>query len=790
MLILGSTFMRKRGSIQSQQIYANGDNSFYQLGNGESINRSSPVLVTTTGTVSYSKSWKTLSAGYGAFLALNSDGEMYVWGDNTYGQWGIGNNTDAPTDAPRAANRSSPTFFPTASGLGWNTVSIGRWSYVATDEIYPRGATTYGGVTIAGIQTDGTLWTWGSNRRGPLGTLDDAVTPLTRSSPVQVGTDTDWTDVSVGVFHVLGIRGGQIYSWGDSDFGVLGMNDTISRSSPVAVLAGPSFASVIATGNKSFGIDTSGQMYFAGVGSFYPESTVSVNRSSFVAVTGMSNVYMTSLGPTFGLVIKSTGGLYAAGQNTYGQLGNSSVVSRSSFVQVGAATNWSKVKVSTNHALALTTTGNLYAWGRNQGGQLGTGDNVNRSSPVLVATGVADIGASLYTSFWLKSDGTLWATGSRSDGAGAADVGILGDALYLMENDVPSNLFYDRSSPVQIGSGYDPAYFKFESDYVRGQICKFLYNDDLYIWGNNEAGEYTWDKSPPAKYSKFAGSWTAVSAGTYHCSAIKTDGTLWAWGSGAGGALGVNSTLNKYSPVQVGADTDWVDISCGSSFTVGLKSTEGSGYALYLWGYNGQGQLGQNIVTNRSSPISLGSSGGIGWQTVKAGAFHTWGLDTSGNLYVWGYNNNGQLGTNSTISRSNPYLVGTPGVGTILAPSATANYGHYISPSKKLFSTGLNAYGQLGDSSSTNRSNFTQVGTSSWSVVSAGLNHSGGITSDGRLFVWGRNLTGQIAGLDPAVYPSKNSPILIGSRSSWTLVAAGSISATNGTTWAVLKTTI
>jgi len=781
--------MRKRGSITAQQLYASGYNNSYQLGNGDTIPRSSPVAVSTMGTAVY-KSWTTLTAGIGAVMALNSAGEMYVWGDNTYGQWGIG-TTDQPTGALEARSRSSPSVLSTTGK--WSSVQTGGFSYASTDEISGGSSTTYTKIYLAGIKTDGTLWTWGSNRHGTLGTSELSDGSLTRSSPVQVGLDSDWADVSVGGYHALALKSnGDLYSWGYAANGILGNNTVISLSSPVLATTG--FAKVYAVGNKSFAIDTAGQLYYAGPSSVkYPD--VGVTRSNFTVVTGASNITLASLGPWHGAFIRSNGTLWTAGDNTYGQLGNSSTVTRSSFVQVGASTTWTKVKSAVNHTLGLTSSGNLYVWGRNQAGQLGLGDKISRSSPVLVATGVADMGVALYASYWLKTDGTLWSVGSRNDGVFASDRGLLGDSLYRETYDLPS---IDRSSPIQIGSGYDTSIFSFDSDYNFAGLAKFIYNGDLYTWGIN--GEYVsiagtdaeqiWFKDPPGKWRKFPHSWNAVSAGAYHCAAIKSDGTLWTWGLGASGALGLNSTTSQYSPMQVGVDTDWVSVSCGSSFTSGLKSVEGTGYVLYVWGYNAQGQLGQNIVASRSTPVSLPSNGGAGWKHVSCGGYSIYAVDTTNAVYSWGLNATGQLGLGHTLNRSSPVFVTTLS-NPVISIGAGGSHVHVLDSLGKLRSAGYNAYGQLGTSDITSRSSLVQIGSSSWTAVSAGLIHSAGITLDKRLWAWGRNTTGQLnSSLDPAVYTYKNAPNQFGTRSSWTVVAAGSSSISDGTTWAALTTNI
>ena len=127
---------------------------------------------------------------------------------------------------------------------------------------------------------------------------------------------------------------------------------------------------------------------------------------------------------------------------------------------------------------------------------------------------------------------------------------------------------------------------------------------------------------------------------------------LWSWGYYPFGQLGLGNTNAYSSPKQVGALTNWSSVSCGSYFTVSIK-TDGT---LWSWGYNYTGQLGLGNTTSYSSPKQVGAL--TNWLSVSCGYFHTVSIKTDGTLWSWGRNNSGQLGLGNTTNYSSPKQVG------------------------------------------------------------------------------------------------------------------------------------
>jgi alpha-tubulin suppressor-like RCC1 family protein len=364
--------------------------------------------------------------------------------------------------------------------------------------------------------------------------------------------------------------GQELYSWGGNVSGGLGLNDTANRSSPVQVGALNTWETVAAMSRTSGAIKKDGTLW------------------------------------TWGL-----NGSGVLGQDTgYG-------VNRSSPVQVGALTTWYKLSAgsydnnSGAHFLAVKTDGTMWTWGANGSGQLGLNDTYARSSPVQIGalTGWAEIAAGAYSSLAVKTNGTLWSWGQNQQGG----LG-LGDVVY-------------RSSPVQIGA---------------------------------------------------LTTWSKVAMSQLTSAAIKTDGTLWMWGFGYQGQLGTDlsgGAATRSSPVQVGALTTWAAVSVTRTATFAVK-TDGT---MWAWGYNGQGRLGLNISSgNRSSPVQIGAL--TNWNKISAnirvgGAYGgvCLAIKTDGTLWSWGNNIYGVLGLGDAVKRSSPTQVGSLTTWiSISAGSATA----------------------------------------------------------------------------------------------------------------------
>jgi len=352
----------------------------------------------------------------------------------------------------------------------------------------------------------------------------------------------------------------------------------------------------------------------------------------------------------------------------------------------------------------------LWAWGGNSQGRLGLGDAVQMSSPVQVGNLInwKSLSASINSSIAVKTDGTLWSWGSGASG-------VLG-----------LNTIINRSSPVQVGSLTD---------------------------------------------------WKSAEVGISHCLAVKTNGTLWSWGSGAFGPLGLNTIINRSSPVQVGSLTDWKFVSSSTATSsVGSHSlavkTDGT---LWAWGGNSQGRLGHNDLINRSSPVRVGSL--TGWKFVSAGASASFAIKTDGTLWSWGNGTNGILGLGNTVNRSSPVQVGSltdwkfMSAGSNDSLLANSSCGA-VKTNGTLWSWGVNIGGKLGLNNTTTQSSPTQVGSlTNWKFVSFGYVGSNAVKTDGTLWSWGSGASG-VLGLNTII--NRSSPVQVGASTNWVTAQVGS----------------
>jgi alpha-tubulin suppressor-like RCC1 family protein len=306
----------------------------------------------------------------------------------------------------------------------------------------------------------------------------------------------------------------------------------------------------------------------------------------------------------------------------------------------------------------------------------------------------------------------------------------------------------------------------------------------LWAWGYNLYGQLgdgtSINRNAPIQIGS-ATHWVSASAGLDFSLGVSSDGKLWAWGRNNFGQLGDGSTTNRNTPVQIGSATNWVLVSAGTGHTLAIKS-DGS---LWAWGYNFYGQLGDGTNTNQTVPTQIGSA--TNWVSVSAGAYHSLGITADKKLWGWGHNGDGQLGDFSTNDHSVPALITVIGVTTNwVSVSAGGNHSLGITDNGKLWAWGGNDYGQLGDGSLFKRLQPTQItAITNWVSVSAGASHSLATTSDGKLRAWGHNNIGQ---LGDGTTTDHIAPTLIGSATNWVSVSAGAAhtigNTTDGKIWA------
>ncbi|MCA0295790.1 MAG: biotin transporter BioY [Actinobacteria bacterium] len=274
--------------------------------------------------------------------------------------------------------------------------------------------------------------------------------------------------------------------------------------------------------------------------------------------------------------------------------------------------------------------------------------------------------------------------------------------------------------------------------------CAVTTTGKALCWGFNADGQLgdgtTTTQLKPVGVSGLSSKVASISAGETHSCAVTTKGKALCWGYNGNGQLGDNTTVDSHTPAVVyGMDTKVKSISAGWVGTCAVKT---SGKAR-CWGDNSAGQLGNGTTIGSVKPVTVsGLTSGV--KSVSVGLTHACALKTSGKVVCWGYNAFGQLGDGTTATRLTPVTV--HGLTKVTSISVGIYDTCATRSTGKAVCWGLNNYGQLGDGTTTN--SFTPVTVTGFSskasVVKTGVLVSCVIKTSGTSYCWGHNGDGQV----------------------------------------------
>ncbi|MEO5333847.1 MAG: chitobiase/beta-hexosaminidase C-terminal domain-containing protein [Magnetococcus sp. YQC-5] len=461
------------------------------------------------------------------------------------------------------------------------------------------------------------------------------------------------------------------------------------------------------------------------------------------------------------------GTVWTWGNNTNGNLGDGTTTARTSPIQVPGLTKVIAIAAGAAHTLALKDDKTVWAWGKNSNGQLGDGTLTDHATPTQVPglTNVIAIAAGYFHSLALKSDNTVWAWGMNG-------VGQLGDTSTT-----------DRSSPIQV-SGLNNVIALSAGG---GHNLALKADKTVWSWGDNrkyQLGEGTITNRTSAAQVMGVTDIISIATGADHSLAVKSDNTLWAWGDNQNGQLGNGTTIEYKNPIQTTKITNVIAIAAGWYHSMALKSDK----TVWTWGRNNYGQLGDGNNTDRSNPTQIPGMTNV--TAIAAMAYNTMALKSDNTIWAWGSNGAGQLSDGTTTDRSSPIQIAglpkgattstsPPKTGDALMIKAGGNHSVALFPDGTVWAWGRNGYGQLGDGTTTDRSNPIQIpGLTNIIAIATGTNHTLALKSDKTVWAWGNNDFGQLGNgitININTYTFSSSPVQVVGLTDVTAIAAGNI---------------
>jgi alpha-tubulin suppressor-like RCC1 family protein len=712
------------------------------------------VLSNNSFPVTISKGFSHITAGNTHTCAINN-GRALCWGRNNFGQ--LGNNTlidsatpiqvlglgSGVTSIAAGAEHTCAVVNGAAKCWGKNTSGqLGNGTIVKSSiPVQVKGFTSgvtkiTAGTALSCAVKNGSLSCWGFGSLGALG--NNSATLFNEPSQV-VGLSSGVTDVVAADSRGCAITNGDAKCWGYNVNGTTGDNTQVTKSLPVQVTglinpnvvllaAGSSTSTnhncaiVIVAGQNAlqcWGANNSGQLGNGLTG------TLKVPNQVTGLISGVTDVAI-GVSQTCAVV---NGGVQCWGANTTGNLGNGTTTLRLLPTPViGLDSGASKVAVGASHSCAIVN-GQIQCWGSNQYGQLGSGMNMLSTTPVeIISSGVDEVKIG-QNHICARSSDRVLCSGENSSGQ-------------LGNNSITASLALVE--PVGLGAGSQTTSISSGSSFS----CAVI-NGAAKCWGLGTSGQLGNGKfstiiSPtPTTISSGV---TSISSGSLHSCAI-VNGTAKCWGDNDYGQIGDNSLLLRLSPTSVsGLSSGVTDISTGRFHTCAVVNGSAQ-----CWGANIYGQLGESSFENRQTPNPVtGLSTGI--TKIASGANHSCAIK-SGSLYCWGENSTGQLGNNKTsVSNIPVQVVGlTSGVTSV---AAGADFSCAVK-NATAFCWGSNRNGQLGSAATYQSLVPLEVEGLNSNVKSVQVSLDGAsacaVRTDGALYCWGDNSSGQLGAHDNGI---------------------------------------
>ncbi|BDR53256.1 hypothetical protein KIM372_11630 [Bombiscardovia nodaiensis] len=677
----------------------------------------------------------SISAGEQTMSAKADDGKIYMWGRNSEGEFGDGSRT-ANVLRPMAVAVSMPPGvkiklqnsggdFTTVIGTDnnlytWGNGSFGQLGYNSYVQPTPRQVTPPAGVVFTNViagrwnafatGSDGNTYAWGMNTYSSMGDgyLGDG-TNINRNTPVRVGGVINITKVTIGgqvtpgtVDPVSGKWTGTSLPHDPGDVDVVvewTLNGVAQPSETLKYRYLDTFTVDFKLGGAP-GTPPPTQRVLEGSKASWPATPVWAGHR-FAGWFEGSRAHSFNEPVTRSFTLTARWEQFAFTLDPkYGSPGGGTDVTISADPK-SSVTRFSQVSVGGSHTLALGTDGHVYAWGANASGQLGNGDTTARTAPTVV------VGTPPGVSF------------------------------------------------TQVVAGPDTS-FALGSDH------------HWYAWGANASGQLgtgnTANQTSPVRITMPAGvtAYTQVSPGRDHTLALGDDGVTYAWGANTAGQLGNDSTAGSLTPVKTqtpGGVFQFTALSAGFSHSLAI----GDNGLAYAWGSNQYGQLGSLFSSAGGSsavPIEVQVPLGVSsFSRPTATADWSLAIGDNGRIITWGRNANRQLGTSTTTDRSLPDETNLPAGVTFTGVNTKADGAMAIGSNHRIYAWGDNSSGQLGTGNQTSPTSPIAVDPKpgvAFAQLMTGRTHTIGVDTNGDLYAWGDNSTGQL-GDDRGGHPGDRS---------------------------------
>lgn len=759
-------------------VYAVGKGDYGQLGNRQTNNYSTPVVVGDY-LINLSTNHIQIAVDESAQLEGNVKNFNIIYDQE--GKITYTNHDTGIIKATSAKQNVNGNYETLVTGRKIGTTSItastknGEVVGVIQVEVIPENTEIKPQISVGGSHTislraNGTVWTWGQNNYGQLGTNDT----VARDNPVQVQFDGNVRIkmVSAGKDYSLALdTDGNVWGWGRNTY------YEIDQVSQTKVLKPRKFSKVGNIIKITAGINTSvllaedGSIYTYGLNSDGQAGTGDYTaRVANKANYDMQNVIDISAGAAHVMALKSDGTVWVTGSNRYGQLGiNDKFVSQvARYQKVELPETIAYIHSGENSCFAISNTGKVYAWGANYYGQLGLKDKENRYTPEQVEelSNIREISSGINHTIARDGNGFIYVTGTNKQG----ELGIgNNDAKVIFERVNSISGIMDISA----GENYTVVALKDGSawawgDYNHGDEnlkSKTKSTVPVKIGSDNVslkelevtlkvneqklldiAGEFVFNLIYDTKSSS---DFTYESLNN-DIVTVDRDGNIRGMREGTTWVIArdIENKRELVAIVKVIGNENIIapKVEAGNNFAASLKA-DGS---VWTWGYNGQGELGNAKMETSRIPTKTAMEGV--YKDIKSGESFTLALKDDGTVWGFGSNSKGQLASTNISYNNIPMQIN--GLTDIEQIAAGKDYGLALDSYGVLYGWGENSSGQLGqDNIGEYTYNVARVVISTERImhIAAGNKQSAIVDSSGKVYGFGEYLNGYLDGIENAV---------------------------------------